>query len=51
MNNHNYHGNEQPKECERCFAPLDEDLECKSCDYEAEQKADHITENQFNGKV
>ena len=44
MNNYHDQSEREPKECQRCFAPLDEDLECKTCDYEAEQKADHITE-------
>ena len=34
----------EPVECKWCFAPLDADLECKPCEYEAGAKADHVTE-------
>jgi hypothetical protein len=44
MNNYQDQSNNEPVECKRCFSALDEDLECKPCDYEADANADHITE-------
>jgi hypothetical protein len=41
----------EDKECPTCFCILNEYLECNNCNYEADARADHITENQFNGKV
>ena len=48
-NNYHDQSENEPVECKRCFAPLDEDLECKPCEYQADANADHTTENQFNG--
>lgn len=45
MNNHNYHGNEEPTECSVCFSAMTESesgdlLICdnENCDYETEIK-------------